>query len=245
MLDKLPPKILIIAEDAIRYNNVYSIISRYWFNVVKCIEPQNLLRILSINTLNMVIINFTNRSKSIKVATKIRQTKGFASIPVIFVLNEEEKKSDYSLKSNNLTEVIYKPVMPNNLMITIKETLRKSHPVFEDRIIKYHFDDNFIKMDLATFQTFRNSKKLKIGPTEFKILELLMKSPNKIFSRRQIVDFVWGCNKSVDERTVDVHVNRLRNSLKISKDSNENIIKTIRHVGYSLSLSQTSGLTSL
>lgn len=236
MIDKLPPKILVVAEDSIRCNNACVIISRYWFNLIRCTESEDLPKILSVNTPNIVIVNFIDRQESLKTANKIRQTENLGSVPIIFVINEGEEKSSYSIKPNDLTEVVCRPIMPNNLMITIKNMLRKSNPVFEDREIQYQD----IKMDLATFQIFKNSQKLKVGPTEFKILELLMKSPNKIFSRLQIIIFVWGCSKNVDERTVDVHVNRLRKALKISKNSDENIIKTVRHAGYCLSLPETS-----
>lgn len=114
-------------------------------------------------------------------------------------------------------------------MTTIRTLLRKSRPVFQDKIIKY----NDIRMDLSTYRVYRNNKQVHLGPTEFKILQLLVQKPKSIYSRRQIIDYVWGTEKDIAHRTIDVHVNRIRTLMKLEKDQYQ-LIKTIRSAGYCL-----------
>ena len=78
-----------------------------------------------------------------------------------------------------------------------------------------------------------NDKTITIGPTEFKLLNFFMKNPDRVFSRNQILDKIWGNKSDIDDRTVDVHIKRLRDTLKIS--GQESLIKTIRGIGYRLS----------
>ena len=81
----------------------------------------------------------------------------------------------------------------------------------------------------------RKDKRIHLGPTEFKILQLLVQSPKVIFTRQQIIDYVWGTKENIEPRTVDVHVNRLRTLIKV--DSREiPFIKTVRAAGYCLNL---------
>ena len=228
MSDKLPPLILVMDSDPQKCNAICSIIERYWFNVLRCTKNINIERLLLVNNPHVIII--CSDLDINRIAKYIRSVKNFSNIPMIYVLNEMETDYKFSVK-DELTEVVHRPITNNNLMPLIKMLLRKSKPVFRNKIIKFHD----ITIDIAAYQTYRNNKRLKVGPTEFKILELLIQSPEIVFSRQQIIDYVWGTDNDIDIRTVDVHVNRLRNSLKIS-NTDTVLIKTIRSAGYSLSL---------
>jgi len=78
----------------------------------------------------------------------------------------------------------------------------------------------------------RNGREVRLGPTEYKLLEFLMSAPGRVFSREQLLDGVWGNNNYVDERTVDVHIGRLRRSITRGKEKDP--IRTVRGAGYSL-----------
>jgi two-component system phosphate regulon response regulator PhoB len=118
-------------------------------------------------------------------------------------------------------------------MLLIKSLLRKSKPIFQDKILQHRN----IKIDLATYQVYCSNRRVKVGPTEFKILQLMMQEPYTIFNRNQIIDYVWGADNAVDSRTVDVHINRLRSMLHYD-NSDEPVIKTIRSSGYCLLISK-------
>jgi two-component system phosphate regulon response regulator PhoB len=114
-------------------------------------------------------------------------------------------------------------------MTTIRAFLRKSNPIFQDKVITY----NDISMYLSTFKVYRATKQVHLGPTEFKILQLFVQKPKNIYSRRQIIDYVWGVDKEIAQRTIDVHVNRIRTLMKLKTDQYQ-LIKTIRSAGYCL-----------
>ena len=85
---------------------------------------------------------------------------------------------------------------------------------------------------METHRVKRGEDSVKLGPTEFKLLQVFLKRPQRVFSRTKLLDLVWGTDIYVDERTVDVHVGRLRKAL--NKGGKTNIIRTIRSAGYSL-----------
>jgi two-component system phosphate regulon response regulator PhoB len=88
-----------------------------------------------------------------------------------------------------------------------------------------------IELDRETRRVRRSSREIHLGPTEFKLLEFLMRSPGRVFSREQLLDGVWGHDVYVDERTVDVHIGRLRKS--INRGTSKDPIRTVRGAGYS------------
>ena len=89
-----------------------------------------------------------------------------------------------------------------------------------------------IELDRETHRVRRSGRELRLGPTEFRLLEFLMKSPGRVFSREQLLDGVWGSDIYIDERTVDVHVGRLRKAL--NEDTENDPIRTVRAAGYAI-----------
>lgn len=232
MSDKLPPKILILEADEIARTTLSNSIERYWFTVLRAGNIETAVRISSVNRPNVVIIS--SRSEGFatdEAAFQIRQVKGCADIPIIFIMQDTETPLDYKPLDNSLIECVPRPYTPNEVLIAVKALLRRSKPIFQDKVIKY----KDVSMDLATFKVMRGTKRIHLGPTEFKILELLIQSPKVIFSRSQIIDYVWGADQNIEARTVDVHVNRLRSLVKLHADEVP-FIKTVRSAGYCLNL---------
>lgn len=232
MTDKLPPKIFILEKDDALRASLCNTIERYWFNVLKAADPETASRIIAINKPNAVIISTRDlRSSPIEIINRIRKLDHCESMPFILITEENEPIQQYKDMDSELLELISRPFTPNEVMIAIKSLLRRSRPVFEDKIIKY----KDLSMDLATFKVIRGTKQIHLGPTEFKILQLLVLSPKVIFTRPQIVDYVWGIDEVVEPRTVDVHINRLRSLIKLNNHELP-FIKTIRSSGYCLNL---------
>lgn len=232
MTDKLPPKVFVIEKDDLQRTALCNTIERYWFNVLRAGEYETALRLIAINRPNVVIVS--SRALGINpnvLVEKIRKSEGCQDMPIIMIIEETESVDSYKQIDNGFVEIIYRPYTPNEIMTAIKSLLRKSKPVFQDKIIKY----KDLSMDLATYKVTRSNKFIHLGPTEFKILHLLINSPKTIFSRQEIVDFVWGTDQKVEPRTVDVHVNRLRALIKL-KDGEVPFIKTVRSSGYCLNL---------
>lgn len=232
MSDKLPPKILILESDEIARTTLSNAIERYWFTVLRAANIESASRVATVSRPNVVVISSKNQSFSlIEAGLKIREAKGCSDIPMIFIMNDGEHQEHYKTIDNDFVECVPRPFTPNEVLIAVKSLLRRSRPVFQDKVIKY----KDVSMDLATFKVMRGAKRIHLGPTEFKILELLVQSPKVIFSRNQIIDYVWGADQDIESRTVDVHVNRLRSLVKLHPDELP-FIKTVRSAGYCLNL---------
>ena len=232
MSEKLPPKILVIEHDEIQRVNLCNAIERYWFTVLKAGDKDSAVRTINVNQPNVVVISSAVADANIlDLSVQLRALKGCAELPIILVVGENETQDSYKKLDATLTEFIKRPFTPNEIMTAIKSLLRKAKPVFQDKVITY----KDLSMDLATYRVQRKDKRIHLGPTEFKILQLLVQSPKVIFTRQQIIDYVWGTKENIEPRTVDVHVNRLRTLIKI--DNREiPFIKTVRAAGYCLNL---------
>ncbi len=119
-----------------------------------------------------------------------------------------------------------KPFSPAELTARIKALLRRSSPDrMADKIVAGE-----IELDREAHRVTRNGRELRLGPTEFRLLEHFMRSPGRVHSRNQLLDAVWGRDVYVDERTVDVHIGRLRKSLIRGRERDP--IRTVRGAGY-------------
>ncbi len=232
MTDKLPPKILVVEADDILRTSLCNTIERYWFNVIRAFDQDSAIRFADVNKPNVTIISAKTPGVEITdFVKKIRKVDQCDNIPVIIITEGNIPEKSYANAKDDLIEYIQRPYTPNEIMTQIKNLLRRSNPVFQDKVIRY----KEVSMDLATYKVTIGPKQVHLGPTEFKILQLLVQSPKTIFSRQQILDYVWGVDQKVEARTVDVHVNRLRGLMKQGKHDIP-FIKTIRSAGYCLNL---------
>ena len=230
MSDKLPPKILVVEYDDQLNATLCNTIERYWFNVIRARNAETALRLAYVNRPNAAIISSTLQYISaVEMAVRLKKVEGLQQIPIIFLINQDESVQNYNITNNdNFNKILFRPFTPNELMVTVKSLLRRSNPVFQSRFIKH----KNITMDLSTYKVYHGQKQVHFGPTEFKMLQLFITNPNNTYSRRQIVDYVWGVEKEISFRTVDVHINRIRKMMDLN-DGNQ-VIRTIRAAGYSL-----------
>ena len=231
MFEKLPPKILVVESDEVIRTTMCNTIERYWFSVVRAGDITSAMLEIN-NNPNVVIISSKLTSKVVlSLAKDIHKAMPNVDIPMIILLEEKESKDDYSSIAGSLVEFIHRQFTPNELMLAIKALLRKSNPVFQDKVIKY----KDLSMDLATYRVQRGAKQIHLGPTEFKIMQMLILAPRTILSRQHIMEHVWGKGKNIEPRTVDVHVNRIRSLVKLHENEPP-LIKTVRSGGYCLNL---------
>ena len=230
MSDKLPPKILVVEPDEVLNASLCNTIERYWFDVNRAKSSEAAIRSAEVDPPNVAIISSRIQDKSAtEMAIQLKKIKSLEKLPIVFLIEQGEQVENYSSAGEEYSEALCRPLTPNELMTTIRSLLRKSKPVFQDKIIKH----NDISMDLSTFRVFRGNKQVHFGPTEFKILQLFVQNPKNIYSRRQIIDYVWGVDKEITQRIIDVHVNRIRTLMKLDTDQYQ-LIKTIRSAGYCL-----------
>lgn len=232
MFEKLPPKILVAEFDEVSRAAICNALERHWFSVDRAYSLEAAESIINEGNPNFVVIGTRfGPKKVVELLQKIRASKKHAELPILLVLDEGEDDSQYKAVKSGFLELISKPFSPGSLISQLKILLRKSNPVFQDKIIKY----KDLTMDLATYKVTRAGRHIHLGPTEFKIMKMLVQTPKTILSRQQIIDCVWGGNEDIEPRTVDVHVNRLRSLIKL-RENEIPFIKTVRSAGYCLNL---------
>ncbi len=163
----------------------------------------------------------------IRLLSRIRADRQFNALPVIMLTAKSMEEDKIAGLDHGADDYITKPFSPRELIARIKTVLRRKAPEHGQGILSA----GPIVLDPISCSVMLNEQKVDIGHAEFKLLKFFMAHPDRVFSRSQLLDKVWGDHVVIEERTVDVHVLRLRKVLKTS----ETLIKTVRSVGYMLS----------
>ena len=162
-------------------------------------------------------------------ARKLRNSPETENIPIIMLTAKTEEDNVIRGLDSGADDYLTKPFSPRELVARIKALLRRSTTESTQDIIQI----NNLMLDTASYRVEGFGKTIELGPTEFKLLRFFMENPDRVFSREQVLNNVWGDNVYVEERTVDVHIRRLRKALE--KTHHENMIQTVRGAGYRLS----------
>ena len=159
----------------------------------------------------------------------LRSNKDTKLLPII-MLSARSEDADKSLGlDTGADDYISKPFSPRELVSRVKALIRRTNASMSlDELIVGE-----LKISLSEMQVFRNGQLVKLGPKEFKLLQLLAERPGHIFSREKLLDSVWGHGVFIEDRTVDVHMSRLRKALRI-KETDTDLIRTVRDGGYGL-----------
>lgn len=164
----------------------------------------------------------------IEICRKLRDRDATKSVPIIMLTARSEEDDRILGLNSGADDYVVKPFSPKELVARVQATLRRSQPGFaEDKLV---YAD--LTMDLDAHKVFRSDKPIHLGPTEYRLLQVFMQRPTRVFSREQLLDRVWGRDIYVEERTVDVHIRRLRKAL--NENDRPDIIRTVRGGGYSL-----------
>jgi len=163
----------------------------------------------------------------IEVCRLLRSRAETRDIPVIMLTARGEENERVRGLATGADDYIVKPFSVPELLARIKTILRRVNPDAIAELLKA----GDIALDRRTRRVTRATRDITLSPTEFRLLEYLMQSPGRVYSRSQLLDAVWGRDIYVDERTVDVHVGRLRKCLKRGREIDP--IRTVRGMGYS------------
>lgn len=162
-------------------------------------------------------------------AIQLKRNPSTQNIPIIMLTAKAEEENKVKGLEIGADDYITKPFSPRELIARIKALLRRGPLVRPDGIIKIHA----LCLNVDTHILTINSEEISLSPVEYKLLHFFITHPERIYNRTQLLDHVWGGEKDIDERTVDVHVRRLRNRLK--PYGYDQCIKTIRGSGYQFS----------
>jgi two-component system, OmpR family, phosphate regulon response regulator PhoB len=163
----------------------------------------------------------------IEVCRLMRAKPETRSIPVIMLTARGEESERVRGLATGADDYIVKPFSVPELMARVRSILRRVNPGAVADELKL----GDLKLDRRTRRVMRGPRDVNLSPTEFKLLEHLMQNPGRVYNRAQLLDTVWGRDIYVDERTVDVHVGRLRKSLSRGREPDP--VRTVRGMGYS------------
>ena len=162
----------------------------------------------------------------IELCRRLRTRPETRAIPIVMLTARGEEGDRIRGLSTGADDYVVKPFSLPELMARVKAILRRASP---DRMAD-QLKAGDIELDRAAHRVTRGLREVRLGPTEFRLLEFLMESPGRVLSRTQLLDGVWGRDAFVDERTVDVHIGRLRKALIRGKERDP--IRTVRGAGY-------------
>ena len=165
----------------------------------------------------------------IDFARQLKKDPRTQQVPIIILTARGEETDKIRGLEAGADDYVTKPFSPRELIARIRAVLR--------RVQSHHTNEQIIIQDLyldpAEHRVMVGDKEVQIGPTEFRLLHFFMRHPERVYSRNQVLDQVWGNNVYIEERTVDVHIRRLRKAL--AQHGYDHLVQTVRGVGYRFS----------
>jgi two-component system phosphate regulon response regulator PhoB len=225
----MKPAILLVEDDPslielVRYN-----LEAADFDVAVEMDGDGGLMAIRERDFDLVILDWMMPNMSgIEVVRQIRRMNYKRATPVIMLTARGEETDKIRGLDAGADDYVVKPFSPAELVSRVRALLRRSTPDMGAETLAY--ED--LEMDLVSHKVNRGGRSVHLGPTEYRLLRVLMENPNRVYSREQLLDKAWGQNIYVEIRTVDVHVRRLRRAINI--DGKPDLIRTVRGSGYAL-----------
>ena len=165
----------------------------------------------------------------VELAKRLRADKRTRAIPIIMLTARSEEQDKLQGLEIGADDYITKPFSPRELNARIKAVLRRRAPEMTDDLVKM----GGLSLDPASHRVTGKGQPVELGPTEFRLLHFLMTHPERVHSRTQLLDQIWGDHVFLEERTVDVHIRRLRKALEPT--GLDGLVQTVRGTGYRFS----------
>ncbi len=171
----------------------------------------------------------------VEFARRLRADERTRNIPIIMLTARGEEQDRVLGLETGADDYVTKPFSPRELVARIKAVLRRRAPQLTDDAVEL----GGLRLDPSTHRVSAGAETVTLGPTEFRLLHFMMTHAERVHSRAQLLDRVWGDHVFVEERTVDVHIRRLRSALEPS--GHDKLVQTVRGSGYRFSLESADG----
>ena len=182
---------------------------------------------------DLILLDWILPSKNgVEICAALRKDHRTANVPIIMISAKSQDFEKVTCLEYGADDYITKPFSPVELIARVKAVLRRIRPALAEKSLKFHD----VVMNLNTYGVYRGNKEVKLAPIEFQILQIMMEQPEIVSSRQALIEKIWGNEIEVDQRTVDVHITRLRKALMSASTDDVDIIKTVRLVGYKLQM---------
>jgi len=223
------PKILLIEDEPNQVELIHYNLKAEGYDVLVALDGEEGLELALEEIPDLILLDWMlPKVSGIEVCRQLRRSKITREIPIIMLTARSEESDKIRGLDIGADDYITKPYSIKELLARVRATMRRpSASVISDQLIVGN-----IVVDLQKHLVAVDGLEVNLGPTEYRLLITFMKSPERVFNRDQLLDYVWGISANVDTRTVDVHVGRLRKSLE--GRTKTNIIRTVRGFGYAL-----------
>lgn len=223
-------KILLIEDEAAIREMTAMALERAGYGVIEAEDASQAERVLSDGVPDLILLDWMLPSTSgIELARRFRRDEYTREVPIIMLTARSEEDDRIRGLESGADDYVTKPFSPRELIARIKAVIRRSSPDQDEGLL----EANGLVLDTMSHRVSANGAVLDMGPTEFRLLQFFMAHPERVYSRSQLLDMVWSRGSFVEERTVDVHIRRLRKAL--AAESFDSFIQTVRGAGYRFS----------
>lgn len=222
-------KILIVEDEAAIRDMIAFHLSRAGFQTLEAEDCRTARGLLADERPDLALIDWMLPDMSgLELTRMLKRDEAYRELSIIMLTARAQERDKVSGLDGGADDYITKPFSPRELVSRIQAVLRRSKATVDETI-----SAGTLELDAAGHRVSASGVEIKLGPTEYRLLEFLMTHPDRVYSRSQLLDRVWGANVYVEERTVDVHVRRLRKALSI--ENADSYIQTVRGAGYRFS----------
>jgi len=224
-------KILIVEDEPAIREMVGYTLERSDFDFLEAEDAQQAYQVIADKKPDLLLLDWMLPGQSgLDIARRLRRESPTAELPIIMLTARGEEADRICGFECGADDYIAKPFSPRELVARINALLRRTSPHVSNTLLEH----SIIKLDAACHEVWVGKKRVELGPTEFRLLRFLMAYPNRVYNRNQLLDQVWSQNSYIEERTIDVHILRLRKALG---KKGAPYVHTVRGVGYQFNTS--------
>ncbi|MDP6953243.1 MAG: phosphate regulon transcriptional regulator PhoB [Alphaproteobacteria bacterium] len=225
----MQPNILLVEDEPSIVTVLSYNLKREGFEVREATDGEEALTMVKERKPDLVILDWMLPSVSgLEICRQLRRNRDCQDMPIIMLTARAEEDDRVRGLDSGADDYVTKPFSPSEVIARVRAVLRRTRPALaQDRLA---YAD--IEMELDTYRVRRGGRGIHLGPTEFRLLRHFLENPRRVYSRERLLDAVWGPDISVEPRTVDVHIRRLRKALNGEND--RDVIRTVRSAGYAL-----------
>ncbi|PKO47899.1 MAG: phosphate regulon transcriptional regulatory protein PhoB [Betaproteobacteria bacterium HGW-Betaproteobacteria-22] len=226
----MPANILVIEDEPAIQELLALNIVQAGHHAIRALSAEIALNLMRETVPDLILLDWMLPGMNgLELARKLKSDTLTKNIPIIMLTARGEEYDKVRGLEVGADDYVTKPFSPRELNARIKAVLRRRAPQMTDDPIEL----GGLRLDPSTHRVTGNDKIIDLGPTEFRLLHFFMSNAERVHTRSQLLDKVWGDHVFVEDRTVDVHIRRLRNALSVS--GHEDLIQTVRGAGYRLS----------
>jgi two-component system phosphate regulon response regulator PhoB len=223
------PKLLLVEDDLALAELLQYRFESQGYSVRSTPDGDEALVLAAEDVPDLVILDWMIEGTSgIEVCRQLRRSKRTSKLPIIMLTARGAEEDRIRGLEVGADDYVTKPFSPRELVARVSAVLRRVRPALAGEMLQV----GDIRLDPVAHRVERGGRALQLGPTEYRLLKFLMEHPRRVFARGQLLDAVWGTGKEVEERTVDVHIRRLRQALMA--ENGVDPIRTVRAAGYAL-----------